>query len=642
MKRGFRIILMAWVVAASAMAAAGPPRPDESATPRPEVLTLVAEAQMRLAAGEYEEGLKLFRRAVQLDPANQELVEEYGLALAETGVTDEAIAQLQTVTQPSAEGEAALGILLAGAAKETKDLEAAVEHLQRGVGPTPQGVQARIILAQSLLRLGKGPEAWEQVQALLEDHPDDPRLWLMAGEALRLSGKFDQAADYLRRATTIPELRQRATLQLVDVLASDRKFKEAAGLLGDLIKQEGGTLAGLTQWATLLARSGDRAKAGEVLDKVLSGDPDQREALLLKALLEAADGRLDAAEQLYRHVLAAAPDDADALMGLARLLVENRKLPEARTVLNTLWQQVEAKKFHGDEAAVEVAQERATIELLDHRADAALVWLKRCGAGPLPRRVLALWGEYYRQREAFAEGLAFLSAAKTEDDAEARRLRESLMAEFSLAAGDEGAATKAIDALMAGDADDVVAGLGILDRRKRYREATARARTALSRLGDAPSVQFGYAAALERSGAWDDAVKEFRKLLAKHPENAAALNYLGYMFADKGVHLEEARDMLIKAVQADPTSGAFQDSLGWAYFRLGELDRAEKYLAEAVRLDPFDATVQEHIGDLLKVRGDLAKAAAAYRLALANKPEEEGQKERIEKKLAEVAGAKTP
>jgi len=52
--------------------------------------------------------------------------------------------------------------------------------------------------------------------------------------------------------------------------------------------------------------------------------------------------------------------------------------------------------------------------------------------------------------------------------------------------------------------------------------------------------------------------------------------------------------------------------------------------------------VQEHVGDLLRVRGDLAKAAAAYRLALANKPEEEGQKERIEKKLAEVTGAKAP
>jgi predicted Zn-dependent protease len=222
------------------------------------------------------------------------------------------------------------------------------------------------------------------------------------------------------------------------------------------------------------------------------------------------------------------------------------------------------------------------------------------------------------------------------------RLKSTLFAEFSLAAGDAAAAAPVLDKLLAGNEDDVVAALGVLDRAKRFAEAAARARVAAARLGDAPAVQFAYAAALERSGAWDDAVTQFRNLLAKQPDNAAALNYLGYMFADKGVHLEEARGMLTKAVQLDPSSGAFQDSLGWVYFRLGDLDRAEKYLTEAGRLDPFDASVREHIGDLLRARGDLSRAAEAYRQALANKPEEAGQKERIEKKLAEVTDGKTP
>ena len=642
MRRSLGIILAAWIIAASAAWATEPPRAAEAVAPRPEALALVGEAQMRLAVGEYEEGLKLLRRAVELDPANQELTEEFGLALAEAGVADEAIAQLQKVAQLTADGEATLGILLAQSSKEPGDLEAAIPHLQRGLGAVPQGVQARIVLAELLLRLGKGAEAWEQVQVLLGDHPDDPRLWLMAGESLRLTGKFDDAAGYLKRAAAIPELRQRAILQLVDTLASARKFKEAAEVLGEFLKKEGSTLAGLTHWATLLARSGDRGKAGEVLDKVLAGDPNQRDALLVKALLEASDGHLDAAEQFYRRALSATPDDPDALIGLARLLIDNRKLAEARTLLNSVWRQVEDKKLDSQEAAVEVAQERATLELMDHRADAALPWLKRCGTPNLARRTLALWGEYFRLREAFGEGLGFVRGVTTEDEPEARRLQNSLVAEFSLAIGDESGAAKALDALMAGDANDVVAGLGILDRRKKYKEAVGRARDALVRLGDEPAVQFSHAAALERSGAWNGAVTQFRKLLSKHPDNPAALNYLGYMFADKGVHLEEARDMLIKAVQSEPSSGAFQDSLGWVYFRLGELDRAEKYLTEAVRLEPFDATVQEHIGDLLRVRGDLTKAAAAYRLALANKPEEEGQKERIEKKLAEVTGAKTP
>jgi Flp pilus assembly protein TadD len=100
--------------------------------------------------------------------------------------------------------------------------------------------------------------------------------------------------------------------------------------------------------------------------------------------------------------------------------------------------------------------------------------------------------------------------------------------------------------------------------------------------------------------------------------------------------------MLTKAVSLNPTSGAYLDSLGWLYFQTGDLDRAEKHLTEAARLEPFDPTVQEHLGDLYKRRGNGLQAATAYRLALQQEMEETGQKERIEKKLAEVSGATTP
>jgi len=633
-------VTLAWGCAALALALAGSP---ERGTGSGEALALVAQAQMRLAAGEISEGLKLLRRATELEPDDPQLAEEFGLALADAGMSDEAIKEFRrTGGDLSPSGEATFGMLLAQAAQSPADLEAAVRHLRLGVDAVPQGDQVRMVLAQSLIRLDKGPEAWEQVHYLLGERPNDPRLWILAGESLRQMGKLDEAADWLRKATAVPELRQRATLELVDTLVTGRKFKEAAEVLGDFLSKEGATLTGLTRWATLLARSGDKDKARQVLDQVLEGDPKQHDALLLKAMVEASDGHVEAAEQLYRKALAADPDDPDATLGLARLLIDSRHLNEARTVLDGLWTQIEEKKLDSEEAATEVAQERAALELLDHKTDDALPWLKRASGKVLTRRQLALWGEYYRLRESYKEGLVFVRDAKIEDDKETARLRSALVVEFSFAAGDDAAAKETLDRLLAGDAEDVVSALGVLDRRKRYAEAATRAKGAVARLGDAPAVQFAYAAALERSGSWDEAVKQFRKLLAKQPDNAAALNYLGYMFADRGVNLEEARTMLIKAVDLEPTSGAFQDSLGWVYFRLGELDRAEKHLTEALRLEPFDATLREHVGDLYRARGDKARAAGEYRQALGLEPEEAGQKERIEKKLAEVTGAPTP
>jgi len=607
-----------------------------------EVLALVAEAQLRLASGEIAEGLKLFRRASELDPNNPELAEEFGLALADAGMSDEAVKQLQKVPHLTPGGDATLGILLAQTAQSEAELDAAVNHLTKGVDAFPQGDQARMVLAQSLLRMGRGSQAWLQVEVLLDQHPNDPRLWVLAGQALRQTGKYDEAAGYLRRAAAVPELRPRATLELVDTLAAQRKFKEAADVLGEFLKKEGATLTGLTRWATLLARAGDRAKATEVLDQVLASDPKQRDALLLKAMLEASSGHVDAAEQLYRRAIAGYPDDPDAELGLARLLIDSRRLPEARTLLDGLWKQVQDKKLDNAEAAAEIIQERAALELLDHKPEAALTWLRKVPDLPLDRRQLALWGEYYRLRESYREGFAFVRDTTCEDGGETTRLRDSLLVEFGLAAGDEAAVKPILDRLFDGDADDVVAAIGALDRRKLYAEAAARGGKALARLGDAPAVLFGYAAALERSGKWDEAVVQFRKLIVKQPDNPTALNYLGYMFADKGINLDEARTMLVKAVSLDPTSGAFQDSLGWVYFRQGDLDRAEKHLTEGLRLEPFDATVNEHMGDLLRARGDKAKAAEAYKKALTFGPEEEGQKERIEKKLAEVTGALRP
>jgi tetratricopeptide (TPR) repeat protein len=607
-----------------------------------EALVLVAQGQARLENGQIAEGLKLMRRALALDPANAELAEEFGLALAEAGIGDEAIKQLGAASELTPTGEAALGMLLAQGAQNPKDLEAAIPHLEKGVDAVPQGMPARLILAQSLVRLERGEPAMVQVQQLLSDRPDDPRLLLLAGQALRLQGKNAEATEYLRRAQAIPEAQQRATIELVETLAAAGKYHEAADLLGEFIKKEGANPQALTRWATLLARAQERSKAREVLDEVLARDPSLREALYLKAMLEAVDGHIDSAEQLYRRLLAAYPNDPDATLALVRLLRETRRFSEARGQLDGLWKSIGEAKLADGPAGTEVAAERATIELIDRKTADALPWLQRLGSGPLERRPLALWAEYYRLRNAFSEGLTWLSGVKVAADPETARLKSSIEAEFRLASGDDAGADKILTPLLKGDADDVSAALGVLQRRKRYADVVTRGGEALTRLADQTEVRFSVAAALERVGRWDDAVKEFRTLLAKEPGNAASLNYLGYMFAERGVHLDESQEMLLKAVSLEPTSGAYLDSLGWLYFRKGNLDRAEKHLSEAVRLEPFDATVREHLGDLLKARGNKQQAADAYRQALTFEMEEPGQKERVEKKLAEVTGAPTP
>lgn len=601
-------------------------------------LALVARAQMRLEAGEIGEAIQLFREAVALRPGDEELREELGLALASVGLTEQAVAELAPLSRRSSSANAVLGMILARAATSPQEMEKALPLLRQGLTAVPEGEAARLVLAQALLHLGRGEEALEALQPLLSDQPRNPRLNLLAGSALRLAGRPQEAEEYLNRARQAGETRQPATVELIETLANDGKVAEAAQLLQEFLAREGTTLAGLARLATLWARAGERDKALAVVDEILAKDPQQREALFLGALLNAGKGKVDVAEQYFRTLLASDPEDADAAMGLARLLLDTRHLEESRQLLDGLWRRAVNAGAHAAPIRIDIAQERATIELVDRRPAAAREWLDRLVEAPLSRRVLALWGEYFRLLEEWRQGLAWLDSLGSKVSGDETRLAQALRAEFLLALGEDAAAKALLAPLLAGSEEDVSSALGTLQRRRLYSEVVQHARAARSRLGEADAVQFALAAALERSGEWDEAVDEFRSLLQRQPDNAAALNYLGYMFADRNVNLDEALKMISRAVELDPTSGAYIDSLGWVFFRLGDLEQAERYLREAARLEPHDATVHEHLGDLYARRGEHEAAVAAYRRALAMRFEEDGQEERIRAKLAALEG----
>jgi tetratricopeptide (TPR) repeat protein len=94
------------------------------------------------------------------------------------------------------------------------------------------------------------------------------------------------------------------------------------------------------------------------------------------------------------------------------------------------------------------------------------------------------------------------------------------------------------------------------------------------------------------------------------------MNYLGYMLADKGSRLTEALGLIRKAVELEPMNGAYLDSLGWVYFKLGQYELAEENLRQAVERDQTDPTVHEHLGDLYEKTGRIRLAAAQWQLSL--------------------------
>lgn len=133
-------------------------------------------------------------------------------------------------------------------------------------------------------------------------------------------------------------------------------------------------------------------------------------------------------------------------------------------------------------------------------------------------------------------------------------------------------------------------------------------------------------------------VRYLKKAIGINPKNADALNYLGYSYAEKGIHLEEAYSLINSALELKPDSGSIMDSLGWVYFKMGKSDEALKVLLKALELVKDDPVVFEHVGDVYNSLSLRAKAREYWGKAIEfnKKGDDEGLKERVEKKVQEL------
>jgi tetratricopeptide (TPR) repeat protein len=188
-----------------------------------------------------------------------------------------------------------------------------------------------------------------------------------------------------------------------------------------------------------------------------------------------------------------------------------------------------------------------------------------------------------------------------------------------------------------GDVMEVHVALGdALRRLERFAEATLSYDRAIALMdGDEAGqwgVYFARGVTRERTGFWQEAEADFRRALELRPDQPQVLNYLGYSYVELGENLDEALDLIEKAVAAQPNSGYIVDSLGWVYYRLGRYHEAVDQLERATELMPTDPILTDHLGDALWAVDRKREARFQWRRALSFDPEEH-EADRIRRKL---------
>ncbi len=188
------------------------------------------------------------------------------------------------------------------------------------------------------------------------------------------------------------------------------------------------------------------------------------------------------------------------------------------------------------------------------------------------------------------------------------------------------------------DSPQVFSTLGdLLRREERFEEAVDAYTSAIDMIDEIEErhwvLLYTRAIALERIGEWESAEPEFRRVLEFVPEEPQVLNYLGYSLIEQRRNLDEALDMIERAVEGEPDSGYIVDSLGWAYYRLGRYEEAVPVMERAVELMPRDPILNDHLGDVYYAVGREREARFQWRRALSFAPHPDLDVDLVRRKL---------
>lgn len=523
-----------------------------------------------------------FDRALEADPGNATMQESALLAHVALGEVDAAIARAKEMAAQGASHMIGRILALADAAKVAdypgviRLLDAAAAS-DKGSNPDPAPPVAP---APPPPVQGAAPQASQVPDATppaaettteVDLIGDLVRAWALVGQ-----GQMSEAIKGFDKIVTLPGAGPFGRYHKALALASVGDFEGADALFSGKPGSEMRlTRRGIIAHAQILTQLERRDDAAKLLAEAIKAEPDP--------VLAALQARIAEGEDVPFDVIASASDGiAEVYYNFAGAMVGG-ELPDASTLVYA----------------------RIASWLAPSNQDAQLL-----AAGLL---------EQMQQYDLAVETYAALPA-----DSPVHPVAELGRANALRRAGQKDEGIAAVRALTKANPTLIPAWMllgDMLRQDEKFAEAVPVYDTVLGlakdQLGGADwFTYYARGVALERSKQWDKAEADFRKAIELSPQQPQVLNYLGYSFVDRNINLDEALTLIKAAVAASPEDGYIQDSLGWAYFRLGHYQDAVAPMELAVARMAEDALVNDHLGDVYWAVGRHREARVQWQRAL--------------------------
>ena len=368
--------------------------------------------------------------------------------------------------------------------------------------------------------------------------------------------------------------------------------------------------------ARFLLQQGDRDAAMLAVDKALAIAPEHGEALLTKAQILSESGKPAQGLGEIKNALDKDPQNIALRIGYARLLADVGQYNQANEQLEYLYENA------GDNS--DVLLSIGLLALDSKRTDAAQRYLEALlKTGDHTDQANYYLARINDQKQAFDKAIKHYENVGEGDLYLSSQLRaaELYAASGQLDIGIE--KVRSLAALLPNPAMQpilITTESRMLQDAGRNADAVSVLTAGLEKFPDSSDLLYARALASDRAGDTQTLMSDLEKLLVSEPENANALNALGYFLADGNLRLDEAEAYLEKAIRLKPDDPAIMDSLGWLRFRQGDSVAARRLLERAYELFP-DGEIAAHLGEVLWVSGDKEAAQSIWDKALRDDPE---------------------
>jgi len=436
------------------------------------------------------------------------------------------------------------------------------------------------------------------------------------GALLVRAGRLEEATDVLTRLVQeLAAVDEDVFNRMASMLARERSRSASIQVMEALVSGYSGSAAAQYALAQLLGRFEEFDKALLALERVRTIKPDHEAAAVFHAQLLQRQNKGEAGIESLAAFLADHPQANTARLTYGRLLVDAKRYDEARVQFQQLAQAVPEN--------AEIAYALGLLLLQTNDLEQAEAQFRKIT--DVPERRETAWfyiGQIAESREDRAGALdAYRRVDRGEHHINAQVRAAVLMAE----GGDVRAAREHLHALRGRNRQESVriyrAEAEVLTRNEMLDGAMGVYDASLQEFPQDGGLLYARAMLAARMDRIEQVERDLRDVLSREPDNADALNALGYTLADRTERYQEAHDLIKRAHELKPDDHYVVDSLGWVLYRLGRLDEAIKHLRRALSMQA-DPEVAAHLGEVLWVAGDRDGAKEVWNTALKAQPED--------------------